>query len=491
MTEEPTGRWWRPSPKSRLSRPYDHDSPRPCGPHATRPVQARRRTSRPSTTARSRTTTAARSTDARKLRRRQRPASPRQTVEDRRDCIAAPRASSTRDVHFPQIAVIGAMGLQLLDWLDQRTLPEEARMADAAHARAHREALRAPAGGNGTTTALVFGAHFPQAQQALFEAARPSRAADRQRPRRLRPQPAPRLEVTPDVAVRHSKELMDRWHGHGRLRYAVTPRFSVSCTEAMLDALPPLLEDRRPVHQPRQRVARRDRVRQASSSLRPATTSTPTSAPACSPTAPCSPTTCTSPTTSCSGWRRTLPRSRTARPRNAFLASGIFPMARHVAAGVRFGMGTDVGAGTGPEHAQGGPRRLPRADDPRAGPHARPAHLPPLATSAGAEALGLNDTCGDLSPGKPADIVLLRAPARLHAGAVLGARRPTGTPCSARSSRSRARSASREAPRVAGEPVSYDQDEVVPVHGLFGRAREHLAHLGGLHAHHAPQLEAE
>src|SRR4029453_5280052 len=31
---------------------------------------------------------------------------------------------------------------------------------------------------------------------------------------------------------------------------------------------------------------------------------------------------------------------------NAFLASGIFPMARHVAAGVRFGMGTDVGAGT-------------------------------------------------------------------------------------------------------------------------------------------------
>jgi guanine deaminase len=32
---------------------------------------------------------------------------------------------------------------------------------------------------------------------------------------------------------------------------------------------------------------------------------------------------------------------------NAFLASGIFPMQRHCDHGVRFGLGTDVGAGTG------------------------------------------------------------------------------------------------------------------------------------------------
>ena len=38
-------------------------------------------------------------------------------------------------VHFPQVNVIGAMGLQLLEWLDQRTLPEETLLENADHAR--------------------------------------------------------------------------------------------------------------------------------------------------------------------------------------------------------------------------------------------------------------------------------------------------------------------------------------------------------------------
>ena len=41
-----------------------------------------------------------------------------------------------------------------------------------------------------------------------------------------------------------------------------------------------------------------------------------------------------------------------------------------------------------------------------------PAHLLYLATAAGADALGLGDTCGDCTPGKQADLVLLQGPAR-------------------------------------------------------------------------------
>src|ERR1700742_2801011 len=55
---------------------------------------------------------------------------PDATVEDRSGRLALPGFVDTH-VHFPQIPVIGAMGLQLLAWLDQRTLPEEERMADA------------------------------------------------------------------------------------------------------------------------------------------------------------------------------------------------------------------------------------------------------------------------------------------------------------------------------------------------------------------------
>jgi guanine deaminase len=48
-----------------------------------------------------------------------------------------------------------------------------------------------------------------------------------------------------------------------------------------------------------------------------------------------------------------------------------------------------------------------------------PAHLLWLATAAGARALGLGELCGDLTPGKAADLVLLRPPAGSTLEAVL------------------------------------------------------------------------
>ena len=74
-------------------------------------------------------------------------------------------------VHFPQLRIIGAMGRTLLDWLEYVALPEEARMADARYAAdTARQFLRALAS-HGTTTALVFGAHFSSATAQLFEEA--------------------------------------------------------------------------------------------------------------------------------------------------------------------------------------------------------------------------------------------------------------------------------------------------------------------------------
>ena len=186
---------------------------------------------------------------------------------------------------------------------------------------------------------------------------------------------------------------------------------------------------------------------------------------------------------------RRLAGSRTAVAHcpssNAFLASGIFPMARHVAAGVRFGMGTDVGAGTGLSmlkealvayHVQ-----MVRDQGHMLGP----AHLLYLATAAGAEALNLGDTCGDFTPGKQADIALLQSARGLHAGG--GARSGAGLDRDAgRAVHARPRGVRRRGPRLRRD--GSHQDEVVAVHRFLGRPREHLAHLARLHAHHAPQL---
>ena len=95
---------------------------------------------------------------------------------------------------------------------------------------------------------------------------------------------------------------------------------------------------------------------------------------------------------------------------NAALGSGFFPMKRHLAAGVRIALGTDVGAGTGFGMLKEAlqcyllQRLMPE------GVALAPAHLLYLATRAGAEALGMEEETGDFTPGKSADFVCLRPP---------------------------------------------------------------------------------
>jgi guanine deaminase len=98
---------------------------------------------------------------------------------------------------------------------------------------------------------------------------------------------------------------------------------------------------------------------------------------------------------------------------NAALGSGIFPMRRHLEAGVRSALGTDVAGGTGfgmlKEALQAYLSQRLLGD---AGLHLTPEHLLYLASRAGAEALRLDQEVGDFQPGKSADFVYLRPPER-------------------------------------------------------------------------------
>ena len=51
----------------------------------------------------------------------------------------------------------------------------------------------------------------------------------------------PAVQDDPETGARESEELYRAWHGRGRLRYAVTPRFAITSSEAQLKAAGELL----------------------------------------------------------------------------------------------------------------------------------------------------------------------------------------------------------------------------------------------------------
>jgi len=310
-------------------------------------------------------------------------------------------------VHFPQIRAIGGLGMPLLDWLEQCALPEESKLADQAYARAVAGEFLDGLIASGTTSALVFGSHFAPAMDELFAAAEQRQLnvtsglvlSDRI----LRSD----LLQSPQTALTESTDLIGRWHGRGRLRYAVTPRFSLSASNKMLDVCAQLLEAdvwfTSHVNEnvaevaavaglfPRARhyldtYRRHGLVTKRSifaHNVHPSDAELEVLAEHGAAVSHC-------PTSNCA------------------LGSGLFPMRRHVEHGVGLALGSDVGAGAGlfmPKEALQayfiqqllGPGGLALT----------PVHLLYLVTQAGARALGLDHRVGDFAVGKDFDAVWL------------------------------------------------------------------------------------
>ena len=315
-------------------------------------------------------------------------------------------------IHFPQLRVIGGLGRSLLDWLEQHALPEEALMADVAHATRIAQGFTRALAAHGTTTALVFGAHFASATAELFSAA----AASGLRvmsgmvlsDRLLRPD----LHQTPEAAYRESSQLIARFHGQGRLHYAVTPRFALSASEAMLEVCQTLVgenEDVRVQSHLNENALEIAEVKRLFPWARDYF-SVYERYGLCGPLAVMAHN--VHPTMhelECLGGTRTSVAHCPCS--NAALGSGLFPFARHQAAGVHVALGTDVGGGTGfgmPKEALQAyllQRVMPD------GALLDPGRLLYLTTLAGAEALGLGGVTGNFQAGKAADFVYVKAPA--------------------------------------------------------------------------------
>jgi len=139
-------------------------------------------------------------------------------------------------LHFPQTQVIASYGAQLLDWLQKYTFVAEQRYADQAYAERQAKWFLGELLANGTTTAAVYGSVHPGSAEAFFaESERLGTAMIAGKVMMDRNAPSGLLD-TAQSSYDDSRALLERWHGKGRQRYAVTPRFAITSTEAQLEA---------------------------------------------------------------------------------------------------------------------------------------------------------------------------------------------------------------------------------------------------------------
>ena len=309
-------------------------------------------------------------------------------------------------VHFPQLDIIGSYGAQLLDWLNQYAFPAEAKFADLEHAREVAGVFIDELLANGTTTALVFGTVHAHSADAIFEAAE-TKGMRLIAGKVLMDSNCPaELRDDAETGYTESKALIERWHGKGRLGYAITPRFALTSSAEQLAAAGRLANEYPDVWVHTHLAENMDEVEEIAK-LFPdsrsyldvykehgllrersvfahclhmddedrANMSAHGGAAAFCPTS------------------------------NLFLGSGLFDLPAIRAAGIRCGLGTDVGGGTSLS-------LLRTASEAYKVLHLQEHALPAtralyLATLGAAEALYLDDKIGNFESGKEADFVVL------------------------------------------------------------------------------------
>jgi guanine deaminase len=326
-------------------------------------------------------------------------------LDDHRGKLVLPGFVDTH-VHFAQTDTIASRGEHLLAWLERYAFPTERRFADPGHAAAVAgffcdELLR-----NGTTTALAFATVHPASVDALFGAAAGRRMRlitgkvlmDRNCPEFLRD------SATSGYA--ESRALIERWHGRDRLLYAVTPRFAPTSTREQMRLAGRLFAEHPGVYLQSHVAENVGEVAWAGQLYPEARSYLDVyerfgQLGARSVFAHCI-------------WLDDADRARmSARgaaisfcpTSNLFLGSGLFDLERASDAGVRVGIGTDVGAGTSFSMLQ----TLNEAYKvlQLQGQQLSAERAFYLATLGGARSLYLDDRIGSFAPGREADFVVL------------------------------------------------------------------------------------
>lgn len=319
-------------------------------------------------------------------------------------------------IHYPQTQVIASYGAQLLEWLEKYTFVEEQKFADPEHAARNAEFFLDELARNGTTTACAYCTAHPVSAETLFSAAHRRNAGMIAGNAIMNRNGPPGLLAPAATAIADSRDLIRRWHGIGRQRYAVTPRFAITSTDEQLAAMGKLLEEFPTVLMQTHLDENHNEIATVKRLFPddPSYTAVYARFGLLGPR-------------SLMGHCIHLEDSEVALLRdtqsvavfcptsNLFIGSGLFDYARLTAAGVRIALATDVGGGTSYS-------MLRTAAEAYKVMQLQRQNLPALAafdlmTRGNAAALGLEIEIGSITPGAYADLVVLDAratPAMAH-----------------------------------------------------------------------------
>ncbi len=309
-------------------------------------------------------------------------------------------------IHYPQTGMIASYGEQLLDWLENYTFPTEQHFKDKVHAAGVAEVFLNELLRNGTTTALVFGTVHPESVDALFEAAE-ARDLRMIAGKVMMDRNAPEyLTDTPESSYHDSKALIERWHGKGRLHYAVTPRFAPTSTGEQLAVAGQLLQEHPGVYLHTHLSENNNEIEWVKQlfpersgyldvydhhKLLGERSVFAHGVHLCD--------------SECERLAETDSALAFCPTSNLFLGSGLFDLPKMESYQIKVGLGTDVGAGTSFSILQ----TLNEAYKVMQlqGHKLNPFKSLYLATLGGARALKLDQSIGSFSPGKEADFVVL------------------------------------------------------------------------------------
>ncbi len=325
--------------------------------------------------------------------------------------------------HLPQYSAVARGESQLLPWLRENIFPVE-REFTGPKAREECPLFFHELARNGTTTAMLYAAIYEDSCEIGFEAA--ERSGLRVILGKMMMDLGSYGQLQPkkilSVSLIESERLCRKWHGadNGRLEYAFSPRFAVTCSEKLMRSAGELAqrfgaylqthlaenrEEIEKVHHLHMSARDYTDVYEKYGLLTPKTMlghcihlsarEIDAIAAAQSNIAHC-------------------PTS------NLFLGSGLFKLDQLLKAGLAIGLGSDVGAG--PElnmwqvmRAALDVQKVRSMSEP-ALQRLRPSEAFYLATSGGARALGKSAVIGSLDAGKEADLTVVDLTAVLPYG---------------------------------------------------------------------------